>query len=87
MPSKGGTGCCVPGCSNRGDGHLWPSDKERTDNWYIAIRRAGEFDPSSSKLHWFAKPTSDQMITRRNVQHMMIYNIIVNIIALNLFPR
>ena len=40
-----GTNCCVPGCSNRGNGHRWPTDRERSKKWFVAIRRAGDFNP------------------------------------------
>ena len=46
----GGTHCCVPRCTNRGNGHRWPRDKERSKAWEIAVRRAGGFKPRASSL-------------------------------------
>ena len=34
-----GTCCCVPGCSTRGGGHLFPSDESRKRAWILAIKR------------------------------------------------
>ena len=43
-----GTCCCVPGCSNRGNGHSWPKDKEMSKKWFIAVRRDDNFDPQNN---------------------------------------
>ncbi len=33
------TCCCVPGCSNRKGGHIFPVDKERRKAWALALKR------------------------------------------------
>ena len=44
-----GTNCCVPGCSRRGEGHKWPKDKEKSKKWFVAVRRAGDFNPMKNE--------------------------------------
>ena len=31
--------CCVVGCSRRGNGHLWPLDKQLAKKWMKAVPR------------------------------------------------
>ena len=48
-PTRKGRICCVPGCSNRGNGHKWPKDTTLSRKWFAAVRRAGDFNPTKNE--------------------------------------
>ena len=67
-PAKGGTNCCVPGCSNHGDGHRWPKDKEMSRKWFVAVRWLAASIPLRTRdndgTSWCTKHIFDLKITR-----------------------
>ena len=43
------TGCCVPGCSNRG-GHKFPTDTDIKNQWIKAIKRNNWTPTKTSRI-------------------------------------